>query len=67
MDDDREMTATTRRTDADAAESAEDRPYLYRHAGIREREGAIPLWLKLVCVSLLAWSLYYLVRYWTPE
>lgn len=41
--------------------------YHYAHAGIRERHGRIPLWLMLVVLSLLAWSLYYLVRYWAPE
>lgn len=39
--------------------TGEAQPYLDRHAGIREREGAIPLWLKLVVVGLLCWSPYY--------
>jgi hypothetical protein len=40
--------------------------YHYTHAGIRERDGRIPFWLILVVLSLLGWSLYYLVRYWAP-
>lgn len=39
--------------------------YLYRFAGIRERDGAIPLWLKLVVAGLLFWSLYYSIVYWS--
>lgn len=39
--------------------------YLYRYAGIQEREGRIPLWLLLVVVSLIIWSVYYTVRYWS--
>jgi hypothetical protein len=44
----------------------EDRQtYLYRHAGIEEREGHIPLWLVGVVAGLLIWSLYYMLRYWS--
>lgn len=46
-------------------EDGSEKPYLYRHAGIREREGGIPLWLKLVCISLIVWSVYYTIRYWS--
>lgn len=42
------------------------RPYVYRHAGISEREGTIPVWLIAVVVGLLVWSAYYRVRYWSP-
>jgi hypothetical protein len=42
-------------------------PYLYRHAGIKERDGRIPLWLTLVVVGLLLWSIYYTVQYWSPD
>ncbi|MGH7255096.1 MAG: hypothetical protein ACREI3_04895 [Nitrospirales bacterium] len=44
-----------------------ERTYLYRHAGIREREGAIPLWLVLVVVGLLIWSVYYTIVYWSAS
>ncbi|HXF93243.1 MAG TPA: cbb3-type cytochrome c oxidase N-terminal domain-containing protein [Nitrospiraceae bacterium] len=40
--------------------------YHYRHAGIRERDGVVPLWLMLVVLGLLIWSIYYLLRYWSP-
>jgi len=43
------------------------RPYLYRHAGIKERDGHIPFWLTLVVVGLLIWSIYYTVQYWNPS
>lgn len=44
-----------------------ERTYLYRHAGIREREGGIPLWLVLVVIGLLVWSVYYTIRYWNAS
>jgi len=43
----------------------EEEEYLYQQAGIRERHGAIPLWLKLVVASLLVWSVYYLIQFWS--
>lgn len=43
-----------------------ERVYHYRHAGIRERDGAVPLWLMLVVLGLLIWSVYYLIQYWNP-
>jgi hypothetical protein len=46
-------------------EAEGDNAYLYRHAGIREREGRIPFWLLLVVVSLIIWSVYYTVKYWS--
>lgn len=42
-----------------------DQTYVYRHAGIREREGGVPFWLILVCISLVLWSIYYTIRYWS--
>jgi hypothetical protein len=39
--------------------------YLYADAGIREKHGSIPLWLKLVAVALLIWSVYYLIQFWS--
>jgi hypothetical protein len=46
--------------------SEEHRPYLYRHAGIMERDGHIPFWLILVVVGLIIWSVYYSFQYWSP-
>ena len=40
--------------------------YLYQTAGIRERNGYIPVWLILVAVGLLIWGGYYLLSYWSP-
>ena len=49
-------------------ESSETSPaYLYWHAGIRERDGSIPVWLMLVVIGLLIWSVYYTVRYWSAS
>ena len=42
-----------------------EQPYLYRHAGIEERDGRIPLWLWFVAVGLVVWSVYYTIVYWT--
>jgi hypothetical protein len=41
--------------------------YLYRSSGIRERQGQIPLWLKLVVALLFLWSVCYLVRFWSAD
>ncbi|HUJ79886.1 MAG TPA: hypothetical protein VLY45_06190 [Nitrospiria bacterium] len=38
--------------------------YLYEASGIRERHGYIPVWLALVSIGLLAWGVYYMIRYW---
>lgn len=38
--------------------------YLYPTSGIEERHGAIPLWLKLVAIGLIVWSMWYTIRYW---
>jgi hypothetical protein len=46
-------------------EEGNDEAYLYRHAGIQEREGRIPRWLILVCIGLIVWSVYYTIRYWS--
>ncbi len=46
-------------------DDADRQPYLYRHAGIEEHEGHIPLWLAGVVAGLLIWSLYYMIRYWS--
>ncbi|MCF8721807.1 hypothetical protein [Nitrospina gracilis] len=43
-----------------------DEEYTYQTAGIRERDGYVPLWLILVGVGLLIWSGYYLWAYWLP-
>ncbi len=39
--------------------------YLYESAGIRERSGHIPAWLKLVAMGLILWGIYYTIRYWS--
>jgi hypothetical protein len=46
------------------AETGERGMYLYEPAGIRERPGYIPNWLKLVSLSLILWGIQYAIRYW---
>lgn len=48
-----------------AAEAGEAGTYLYEPAGIRERLGYIPLWLKLVSLGLIVWGIDYAIRYWS--
>lgn len=61
----REKDAQTRGDEGrERSNQAEGEVYLYRSAGIRERHGLIPLWLKLVTLGLLVWGIYYTVRYW---
>jgi len=45
----------------DATDKEEE--YLYKQSGIRERHGAVPMWLKLVALGLVIWSVYYLVEF----
>lgn len=60
-----------RQSDRSASESQHDskdgQPYVYRHAGIKERDGHIPFWLILVVAGLIAWSVYYAIRYWSAS
>lgn len=37
----------------------------YQASGIKERKGKIPLWIWFVTLVLIAWSIYYLVTYWS--
>jgi hypothetical protein len=41
--------------------------YLYQQAGIREYHGRIPIWLMLVALGLMAWGIYYTIRYWSAD
>lgn len=59
---------TTERTVAGKqppVEASEAGTYLYEPAGIRERSGYIPLWLKLISLGLIFWGIYYTIRYWS--
>lgn len=50
-----------------ALQQTDDPPhmYVYEPAGIRERSGHIPMWLKMVAVGLIAWGIYYAIRFWS--
>jgi hypothetical protein len=39
--------------------------YFYNTAGLREREGHIPIGLIWLGVGLLIWAVYYLVKFWS--
>ena len=32
--------------------------------GVESYEGSVPQWLMIVYVVLIAWGLYYLIKYW---
>jgi hypothetical protein len=57
----RNDTADHPETDAAAGNHS---VYTYETAGITERQGHIPLWLWLVVIALVIWSVYYLITYW---
>jgi hypothetical protein len=57
-------TKTHYRSDEKAKKA--DEIFLYRDAGLQERSGYVPYWLKLVTISLIIWSVYYLWAYWSP-
>lgn len=46
---------------------AGDEPGIYVHepAGIRERSGSVPTWLKLMALGLILWGVYYTIRFWS--
>ncbi|HSE60419.1 MAG TPA: hypothetical protein VLA99_17090 [Nitrospiraceae bacterium] len=48
-----------------AEPGGEPSTYLYEPAGIRERSGYIPTWLKLVALGLIVWGIYYMIRHWS--
>src|SRR5437879_1952646 len=52
-------------TMAEATRKDNEDVYSYQHAGIQERHGAVPLWLKLVVAGLLIWGAYYMIQYWS--
>jgi len=39
--------------------------YVYEPAGIRERSGSVPAWLKLMALGLMLWGVYYTIRFWS--
>ncbi len=51
----------------DERETPGGKEYHYTYAGIREREGRVPLWLWLVAVGLVVWSVYYSIVYWNAS
>jgi hypothetical protein len=52
---------------SEPARGPEDEAYRYEHSGITERHGEIPLWLVLVTIALLAWGVYYTIKYWNTS
>jgi len=43
----------------------EEKTYLYAEPAIRERHGAIPIWLQLVAYGLIILGIYYTILYWS--
>ena len=43
-----------------------DEIYEFRDSNIKERHGYYPLWLTLVGVVLVLWSVWYAYKYWGP-
>lgn len=39
--------------------------YVHEPAGIRERGGSVPTWLKLMALGLILWGVYYTIRFWS--
>jgi hypothetical protein len=39
--------------------------YVHEPAGIHERSGSVPTWLKLVALGLILWGVYYTIRFWS--
>ena len=41
--------------------------YVYEPAGITERSGHIPVWLKIIVIGVMLWGMSYAIRFWSPE
>ena len=54
-------------TDHPATGPRREEVYVYEHSGIQERHGKVPLWLLGVVFGLIAWSIYYMIRFWNAE
>ena len=61
----KELSSHTHYRSPEKAEKA-DVVYIYQDAGLTERHGYVPYWLKLVTVGLVIWGAYYLWAYWSP-
>lgn len=44
----------------------QDEVYEFRDSNLRERHGYYPLWLAIVAVVLVLWSVWYAYTYWGP-
>lgn len=60
-----EYSSETHYRNHEKAEKANE-IFLYQDAGLTERHGYVPYWLKLVTISLVIWGIYYLWAYWSP-
>jgi hypothetical protein len=67
MGDARRKMQTGYEAPKEVDEQGKDDVYRYKQAGISERGGYVPFWLIVVVISLLVWSVYYTVRYWSGE
>jgi hypothetical protein len=61
----KELSSKTHYRSAEKAKKA-DVVFLYQDAGLTERHGYVPYWLKLVTIGLVVWGAYYLWAYWAP-
>jgi len=59
---DQEMSSEQMRRTGD-----ESGTYLYEPAGILERSGSVPTWLKVMALGLILWGVYYTVRFWSSD
>jgi hypothetical protein len=41
--------------------------YVYEPAGIIERSGHVPVWLKIIVIGVMLWGISYAIRFWNPE
>ena len=48
------------------AGSRHDPVYYYKDSGIQEQHGYVPIWLRVVAVSLVTWGIYYMIANWSP-
>ena len=53
-------------TEGRGCDEAHGEKYAYRHSGIQERHGTMPIWLVVVAIVLACWGVFYTIQNWNP-
>lgn len=53
-------------TEGRRGDEAHGEKYEYRHSGIQERHGIMPVWLVVVAIVIVCCGVFYTVQNWNP-